>query len=367
MQVSLSVDALDINLSGIGRYCWELARGLETDDRVDRVRFFIGSTWVNKPEKLLHAGYKHPRDSRWRAAANHWWNHGRIAQPVIHSPNYFLPDWAESGISTVHDLSVFKYPETHPVERVKAFEAGFSSTIKRAHLILTDCEWTRQEVLEYTGLYPHQVVAVPLGVGPEFHPRRVGALVEFAAEYGLTPGQYGLCVSTMEPRKRIIRLIAAWRALPLSLRARYPLVLAGGIGWHNESLMVEVERGRAEGWLHYLGYINETDLPLLYAGARVFAYPSQYEGFGLPPLEAMASGVPAIVSVGTCLEETAGPAAALIDPDDVVGFTNLLHQLLTDDQEHARLSISGRRHASQYNWNRCVSQTVDTYQKILQG
>lgn len=367
IQVSLSVDALSANLSGIGRYCWELARGLGNDERVDRLRYFVGRAWVKDPESLLQEGCKLRGNRSWRGATSHWWNRRQLAQSIVHAPNYFLPDWAECGISTIHDLSVFKYPNTHPLERIKVFEAGFSSTMARATLILTDCEWMRQEVMEYTGLGPHRVVAVPLGVGPEFHPRSTDALTEFTSRHGLTPGQYGLCVSTMEPRKRIGSLIAAWRMLPASLRAFYPLVLAGGAGWHNERLMVEIARGRSEGWLRYLGYVNKTDLPLLYAGARLFAYPSQYEGFGLPPLEAMASGVPAVVARGTCLEETAGPAAVLIDPDDVVGFTNLLEQLLTDDQQHARLSSFGIQHALQFSWKRCISGTVDAYQKVLQG
>lgn len=366
MQVSLSVDALSPNLSGIGRYCWELARGVATDDRVAKLRYFIGRSWLNDPTSLLQPGFTARPAGRWRGRFDQWWNHERLTQPIVHAPNYFLPDWAEGGIATIHDLSVFKYPETHPAERIKAFENGFAATVQRARMILTDCEWIRREVIDFTGLPADRVTAVPLGVGPEFHPRPAGDLAAFTARHGLPLGDYGLSVSTLEPRKRIGHLIAAWRGIPTALRRRHPLVIAGGSGWRNESLLAEIESARAEGWLYCLGYVSETELPLLYAGARIFAYPSQYEGFGFPPLEAMASGVPTIVAGKTCLEETASPAAAVIDPADIEAFTAMIEQLLTDDAERARLSSAGRQHTSQYEWKQCIVRTVDAYQTLLQ-
>lgn len=367
MQVSLAVDALSPSLSGIGRYCLELVRGLDSDTRVSRVRYFVDYHWLSDPDQLLKKAYKIRRKGKLRDAIDLWCNYRFSSNSVVHSPNYFLPAWAERGIATIHDLSVFKYPETHPADRIKAFESCFSATIDRAGLILTDCEWVRRELIEYTGIAADRVATVPLGVAPEFRPHRANELEEFAGRRGLQVGAYGLCVSTLEPRKRIGQLIAAWRVLPLDLRRRHPLVIAGGAGWRNESLMAEIERAQIEGWLQCLGYVNEAELPLLFAGARLFAYPSQYEGFGFPPLEAMASGVPTIVASGTCLEETAGPAAVLTDPEDIVLFSRAIEQLLTDDQAHARLSSAGIHHASQYNWQRCIAGTVDAYQNLLEG
>lgn len=367
MRIALSIDALSPSLSGIGRYCWELACGLRHDHRVRDVGYFVGQTWIADPATRLvgAARDRHKRD--WRQAAEHWWQRRRLANGLIHGPNYFLPEWAESGAVTIHDLSVFKYPDTHPAERVKAFEVGFADTLDRARLVLTDCEWIRREVLDFTGLDPRRVVAVPLGVGTEFRPRRPAELEDFALRYGLVPGGYGLCVSTFEPRKRIGHLIAAWRRLTPDLRTSFPLVLAGGTGWRNEALMMEIARAQAEGWLIYLGYVPETDLPLLYAGARLFAYPSLYEGFGFPPLEAMASGVPAIVSLDTCLEETAGPGATCIDPEDVEDFAQVAARLLTDDAEYARLASAGIQHTSRYRWDECIARTVDAYKMMLEG
>lgn len=367
MRVSLSVDALSPNLSGIGRYCWELARGLRTDERITGLRYFVDDKWISDPEVLLKSDSVAKNQTRWRDSLELWWNHRRTKNHIVHAPNYFLPDWAERGVSTVHDLSVFKFPETHPVERVKAFQAKFAATVSRAELIVTDSEWVRREVIDFTGIKPEKVVAVPLGIGREFRPRNDDELVAFTSRHGLWINGYGLCVSTLEPRKRIGHLINAWRLIPKGLRERYPLVLAGGLGWRNESLLAQIELGEAEGWLRYLGYVNEADLPLLYAGARVFAYPSQYEGFGFPPLEAMACGVPAIVASGTCLEETAGAAAAVIDPEDTLGFAEELIRIIEDDSLHSEMASAGIEHASCYSWTHCVAATVSAYQSALNG
>jgi glycosyltransferase involved in cell wall biosynthesis len=135
--------------------------------------------------------------------------------------------------------------------------------------------------------------------------------------YGLSHGSYSLCVTTIEPRKRIDSLLAAYARLPEKLRVVYPLILVGGKGWRSEHLHQAIDAAANAGWLHYLGFVPEDDLPALYAGARLFVYPSSYEGFGLPVIEAMASGVPVVTSNRSCLPEIASGAAKLVDPDDV--------------------------------------------------
>ena len=363
MQVAISVDALAPGLSGIGRYCLELVEGLPTDPRVSRLSCFRGDTWLSDPHVLL-AGATPPLRRGWRSRAERWLRVGRFPETVVHAPNYFLPPWAERGVATVHDLSVFKYPETHPAERVRAFEANFRSTIDRAGIILTDCEWVREEVIAFAGIAAERVVAVHLGIADAFRPRPAADLREPLWRYGLVPGAYGLSVSTLEPRKRIETLLAAWRNLPATLRQRCPLVLAGGEGWRNEGLLARIEAAQSEGWLVRLGYVPEEDLPALYAGAAVFAYPSCYEGFGFPPLEAMASGVPTVVAAGTCLEEVAGAAAALVEPDDVDSFSAAIGRLLTDEPERISRRDAGIALAAQYSWSQCVEKTVAAYQLL---
>lgn len=366
LRVALSVDALTPQLTGIGRYCLELVHRLPADPRIESVAYFRGENWLEDPSTLLQKDVYVPAKARpWKRNWDRWRSHGRFRNSIVHAPNYFLPAWAELGVATVHDLSVFKYPETHPLERIKAFEASFSSTVQRAALILTDCEWIRREVIEFTGISGNRVRAVPLGVAPEFRARPLEVLLHMLAPLGLIPGTYGLCVSTLEPRKRIGLLLDAWQNLPIGIRTRYPLVLAGASGWDNEPLMRQIENGRRENWLKFLGFVPESLLPFLYAGARAFAYPSQYEGFGLPPLEAMACGVPTMIAGDNCLPEVTDGAALVVDPNDIENMVDAITQMLEDNDWRAQASSAGTLLTSRYSWPACIENTVGAYQSLL--
>jgi alpha-1,3-rhamnosyl/mannosyltransferase len=181
---------------------------------------------------------------------------------------------------------------------------------------------------------------------------------------GLQAKKYGLCVSTLEPRKRIAELLAGWRRLPTEVRRQYPLALAGGKGWLNDALQDDIDRGVAEGWVRHLGFIPQEMLPALYRGARLFVYPSIYEGFGLPPLEAMACGTPVLVSNRSCLPEVCGDAVAYLDPDDPDQMLSSIEQALTDQQWLQAASQKALVQASRYSWEKCVEETVAIYRKI---
>lgn len=367
MQVALSVDSLTPHLSGIGRYCLELVKGMAGNDRIGGVSFFRGQQWIDDPFKLLQEKTRPFRPApRIVERLRSWSRYGRFSSKIVHAPNYFLPEWAEIGIATVHDLSVFRFPETHPAERIRAFEHNFDLTINRASLLLTDCEWVRRELIAFSGVSQELVRAIPLGVDETFRPRSAEEVLPQLASLGLSYGQYGLCVSTLEPRKRIGHLLAAWRELPHHVRNRFPLVLAGGAGWQNDVLVTLIDQGLAEGWLRYLGYLPEELLPALYAGASLFAYPSMYEGFGLPPLEAMACGIPTLVAARTCLEEVTGGGAVLVDPEDIPALSETLERMLVDERWRVQLSASGRLVAASYDWPACIDQTIDAYSCVLE-
>lgn len=358
MKVTLSVDALTPHLSGIGRYAWELAKGLERRGDVD-VQFYARGQIIDRPEVLLRGEPAPRRVGKLRR----FLPRRKPDYGVVHGPNYFLPAFAKSGVITVHDLSVLRYPETHPPERRKAFANEFERSMERASYILTDTETVRQEVIAAYGIHPERITAVYLGVDLAFRPRSAEELLPGLARLALEPCGYALCVSTLEPRKRIAELLAAWKHLPNSLRARFPLVLAGGAGWLNDALLVEVEAGQREGWLRPLGFVEEAQLPALYAGAALFLYPSIYEGFGLPPLEAMASGVPVIISNRSCLPEVCGDAARQVDPDDVEGMAAAIEESLVDQSWRNAAARRGLTRAARFDWDRCVEETVAVYRQ----
>lgn len=370
MKLILSVEALTPMLSGIGRYTWELARRMPAAPSVEGVRFYANGRWIDDPATLLESphgktGTGRKRGIRWPRQLAGFAQRLDCRGQLFHGPNYFLPPRADVGVITVHDLSVFSYPETHPIERIRHFERDFALSLKRTSHVITDSLAIRDEFVECFGWPRDKVTAVPLGVAATYSPKHEPACRAVLAHYGLAYGGYVLCVSTLEPRKNITRLLEAWSALPATLRRRFKLVLAGGKGWLSEALRARIEVAEAQGWLRYLGYVLETHLPVLYAGARLFVFPSAYEGFGLPLLETMASGVPVVSSNRSCLPEVAGGAAALVDPDDVASLSLAMHRGLEDEGWHAQARQQGLSVAAGYSWDRCLTETCAVYQRVL--
>ncbi|WHO40772.1 glycosyltransferase family 1 protein [Sphingobium sp. AP49] len=370
LRVILSVEALEPRLSGIGRYSWELAQRIGAAPEVDAVRFYRNGDWIEDPSRLLIPDgiprrHKVHRWLRNRTKGLRRWRDGLIARGhLFHGPNYFLPEIGEGGLITVHDLSVFRYPETHPAERLRYFEREFAASLARAAHIVTDSATTRDEVIDFLSIAPDRVTAIPLAASPAFMPRAAAETLPALARYGLSPQGYALCVSTVEPRKRIPHLLQAWAALPPSVRNRWPLMVTGGAGWLSDDVQALMAQGAREGWVRYLGFVPEEDLPLLYAGAALFVYPSVYEGFGLPPVEAMASGVPVVVANASCLPEVTGGAAMLVEPEDVPAFALRLEQALVDTDWRNMARNAGLVVAAGYGWDRCARETVALYGRV---
>ncbi|WP_354362535.1 glycosyltransferase family 1 protein [Undibacterium sp. GrIS 1.8] len=366
MKLILAVDALTPPLSGIGRYAWELTSRMAQLPEIEQVRYYRNGQWIIEPTDLLAGSqirFKKPLFKLPKWSADWCWRQTCKGE-VFHSPNYFLPNYADKAVATVHDLSVFKFPETHPIERIRQFEKLFHETLQIATHLLTDSEVTRQEVIQYFSWPAERITAVHLGVSPLFCPCTPDELKPVLQNYGLKPGGYSLCVSTIEPRKRIDKLLAAYSRLPAKILAQFPLVLVGGKGWQSEHIHALIESAQKAGWLHYLGYVPEADLPAIYAGAHLFAYPSIYEGFGLPVAEAMACGVPVITSNQSTLPEVSAGATMLVDPDNSDDFCSALEIALIDLSWRDSAVKKGLQVAKKYNWDTCVRNTLDVYLKI---
>jgi len=365
MRVTLCVDALAPNPGGIGRYTWELCKGLARREEITSLHYVAWGRLINDPERLLRGERLRRPLGPFRLIARRKLKKV-LRSSLVHGPNYFLPQQAELGIITVHDLSVLRYPESHPAARVKAFERQFTSSLGRSLRIITDTETVRRELIDMFDIDPDRLVAVPLGVDARFRPANAEAIRTVLQQWNLAPGSYGLCVSTFEPRKKIPELIHAWRKLPSAIRDRFPLVLAGGSGWRNESLLEEIKSAAAEGWLVNLGFVDDAVLPELYAGAALFTYPSTYEGFGLPPLEAMASGVPVVVANRSCLPEVCGDSARYVDhPDDSHRFSEAIREALSDADWRSEAIRRGLARAGQFTWDRCIEGTVAVYRSVM--
>jgi glycosyltransferase involved in cell wall biosynthesis len=380
----LATDGITAPLSGIGRYALALASGLTAHPQIDSMRCFSFGRWANLPQPgELQKTAVPTRRGRLRTAlaANraavrmydhltpplYRWRLRGEGSSLFHSPNYSLPPFPGASVATVHDLSHILYPQFHPAARVDYMNLAFPQTLRRAHHLITDAESVRQELIQQMGWSADRVTAVPLGVDAAFHPHSPEELQPVMQRLGLRPNGYSLCVGTIEPRKNIDRLLSAYEALPQELRRSFPLVLAGAPGWRSGQTHARMVRAESDGWLRYLSFVPQDDLPKLYAGARLFVYPSLYEGFGLPVLEAMASGTPVITSNVSSLPEVVGKASLLIDPKNVDQIADALREVLQNDERRKIASVAGLARSASFTWEECVNQTVAIYQKVMAG
>lgn len=286
---------------------------------------------------------------------------------LYHEPNFVAFRYQGPTVVTVHDLSWIRYPETHPAERVRIMNKLMPAVMQRADHILVDSAFVRQEVISHYGVSAERVTPVLLGVLPDLGPVDEAGCASVTAKYGLRYGRYILAVGTLEPRKNLSTVIAAYQQLPEAVRRHHPLVVAGINGWRMEAFSDNLQRMIRQGGVILTGYVAQADLPLLYAGARMLVYPSLYEGFGLPPLEAMACGVPVIVSNRASLPEVVGDAGILVDPADDLGISRHMQSLIEDDALHRRLSLAGSERAASFTWRKCALETLAIYGKVLSG
>jgi glycosyltransferase involved in cell wall biosynthesis len=380
MKVLFDVEAISPPLTGIGRYAFELARGLKHNPRIEEVGFYGATGWVKEIDqavqmsqpigmlkrhvpatKLIRKIYHGLREVQFKMGrySNHY--------DLYHSPNYRVMPFKGKTIATYHDLSVERFPEFHPPARVAAWHDEIKPMMQRQDHIIVDSEFCRQEMITLMGIPEKKVTAVPLGVDPVFQPYDFIACEAVMKKYGLAYKGFCLSVSTIEPRKNLQRLLKAYEELPEEQQHRYPLVLVGLKGWLTDAIDATMQPLLQRGVLIQLGYVDEADLPKIYASAKLFAYPSLYEGFGLPVLEAMASGTVVLTSRESSIPELAGEACVLVDPLSVAEIAMSLREMLGEDSKQRERIQRGLMRAQDYTWQHCVDRTIDVYQKVIQA
>ncbi len=271
----------------------------------------------------------------------------RYAEHVYWEPNYLLLPVDNPAVATVHDLSHLRYPQFHPSSRLAELQ-HLPETLARCERIVTVSEFTRSEMTELLGVDQAKVAVVSPAVSDRFRPRTPEESAQVREHYGL-PTNFVLYAGTIEPRKNLPALMEAYSLLPKELQARCPLVLAGGRGWHPEtfeSVLAKLDNPN----ILELGYVDHEDLPLLFGAATVFAYPSLYEGFGMPVLEAMASGTAVLTSDAASMPEVAGSAASLVDPESVSDISSGLERLLNSATLRQQQIESGLVVARGHSW-----------------
>jgi alpha-1,3-rhamnosyl/mannosyltransferase len=284
---------------------------------------------------------------------------------IYHEPNFLPYRFPGPTVITAHDLSWIRYPQTHPAERVAAMNDLFPAALERAAHVITDAAYVRDEIMAEFGIAPERITSIPLGAREIFHPRPATDCCAVLAARGLAYRGYALCVGTLEPRKNLETALRAHARLDPSLQRDMPLAIVGMKGWRTTSLERALAPRVESGVVRPLGYVDDADLPALYAGALALVYPSIYEGFGLPPLEAMACGTPVIVSNRSSLPEVVGDAGILVEPEDETAIASALERLRDDPAYRAERSQAGLARASMYSWDRTARETLAVYRRVL--
>ena len=362
-------------LTGIGQYTLNLARELSTNNKLD-IDYFYAYYWsrVLKVEDSLAAGkakswirkyvpyaYKIRRQIQQKAFSTH--NLEKI--DLYHEPNFLPLNFDGNTVITVHDLSFIRHPQAHPIERVRMMNELLPKAVLNANCIIADSQFTKQEIISEFAIDENKVKVTPLGKSKDFHPRSVIELKNTLNIFGLIYGQYVLTVGTLEPRKNIAQVVAAYKKLPHQFAIRFPLVVVGVRGWKEKGLLSTLDILINQGKAHVLGYVSSEDLAKLYSGARAFVFPSIYEGFGLPPLEAMASGIPVITANNSSIPEVVESAGLMFDIHDVDTMSQQILKVCEDDAEFNRLSQAGLIQADKFSWKACAELTLEAYDYAL--
>ena len=289
----------------------------------------------------------------------------REAPQVYHDPNFIPMKFNGPTVLTAHDASWVRHPEYHPPHRLALLCANFPQALERADRVIVVSEFVRRELLSCFSVAPEKLQVVYNGVSPRFRPYGADATRAVLSRHGLVHGSYFVAVGTLEPRKNLLTALAAHARLPAAVRRAAPLVLIGVEGWLTDGLHAAFSASLKDGTVRKLGYVTDAELPQLTAGARGMVYPSIYEGFGLPVLEAMACGVPVLCSTADALREVVGDAGLLYDPADINGFAEGMQALLDDGALRERLIAAGLARAGHFSWQRTADETLDVYRQIV--
>ena len=283
---------------------------------------------------------------------------------LYHEPNFIPFKCDLPTVVTIHDLSVLRHPEWHPIERVRHYEQRFQRGLADCAHILTVSDFTRREVIATLGQRPERVTRSYNGVRSGMKKLPEDAVRRTIHRLGLPP-RYLLHVGTIEPRKNLAMLVQAFGSLTARVRESCPLVLVGGWGWNHQDIGRLLEIAGPCLGVRHVGYLPERDLPAVYNGATALVFPSFYEGFGLPVVEMMACGGAVIASTAGVMPELMGLQAPLIDPLDINGWREAMIRVVTDADWREQLRDGVIERASQFTWHGCAEETVKAYRAAL--
>lgn len=283
---------------------------------------------------------------------------------IYHEPNHVPIRSPLPTVTTIHDLSGVVHPEWHPADRVAWYERGFARGVRQTSVFLAASEFTKREMIAHLSIPAERIVVSYQAARDAFRPLPDGEREATRARLAL-PERFMLYVGTLEPRKNVDGLLDAYGRLPAALRRACPLLIVGAWGWKAEAIRAKLADQQLASDVRLLGYLHDPDLAALYSLCTAFVWPTRYEGFGLPPLEALACGAQVIVSDVASLPEVVGDAGVLLSPDDVESWTEAMRAAVDQTGESAAATrVRVLAQAQRFSWGEFARQTVAAYRML---
>jgi glycosyltransferase involved in cell wall biosynthesis len=361
---------------GIGRYTRGLITTLAQLDHQNQYTLLAPSDAPRHDLQTFqnHSNFNYkiyPLPERWLTIG---WHRFYLPVPVewlagqldlFHSPNFILPPTERAKtLLTVHDLSFIRHPQGAVAGLRQWLNRVVPRSLARADHILADSTSTKQDLIDIFKLNPTDITVVGAGVEERFQPIADAATLAAVRERYRLPEKFVLGLGTLEPRKNFTGLIAAFSQS--SVRETHHLVIAGGKGWLYNDIFAAAQTSPVANRIHLIGFVADADLPALYSLADIFAYPSHYEGFGIPVIEAMACGTPVVCANNSCLPEVAGDSALQVTATDTAALAGTLTQLATNPALREHAVRAGFRQAQKFTWPAAAKRLLSVYQRFAQ-
>ena len=368
MEVAIYSDALNGELAGLGHYTYNLINSLIEIDGTNKyhlINYKKTGLFSDIDEIII----RDPFQRISKAFVWHLYSAIKLRQieniDLVHNPSHasVFIRFKQKYICTVHDLTPLLFPEHHVLGRPLIFRMMFLTTLKNADGIIADSESTRKDILKYINIPQGKITVIYPGVDYERYKPLSKKEVQVINEKYAFEFPYILYIGTLEPRKNIPFLIEAFHAIKKT-GIKHKLVIVGRKGWKYKEIFEIVERLGLQKDIIFTGYVPAEDLPKFYNAADLFVYPSLYEGFGLPPLEAMACGTPVITSNTSSLPEVVGDAGIMVGPYDVSKLADAMLKVLKDEGLRQDMIGRGLERAKLFSWEKTARETLRVYEKV---
>ncbi len=369
MKICIDIQSAVAQHAGVGRYTDQLVRSLIQYDGNDELSLFCfdfknkGTPFDSEKIKQQKIKYIPGRAAQlaWKTIKWPPFNYFAGKHDIYHFPNFFLPPLTHGkSVVTIHDMSFMRYPEFAETKNLQFLTKHIKTTAERADAIITDSKFSADEICELMKIDTSKLFPIHLGINSNFCKPPAETQQKTVKRLKLEK-PYIVTVGTVEPRKNIPFMIKVFEQIK---NYDGELVIAGMLGWKCEDILNTIKTSPAANRIRYISYVEDCDLNTLYGGADCFITTSFYEGFGFPPLEAMACGTPVISSSGGSLAEVLCSGACIIDNFDIEEWTAALTKLLTDSTYQTQLKEQAPIHAAKFNWKHTAEKTMEVYKQL---